>query len=104
MNNTSKKFLNLKMKANYYKKSECVKAAEEISEKKQITGMSIRQLAAEIYTHALVYYTFPILPEVIRNTKFAQRAFRSASNGIDLEDGGDTLKRRVCYSLIYSFC
>lgn len=104
MNESTKKYLNLKMKAKYYKKAECVKAAEEIAEKKQITGMSIRQLAAEIYTHALVYYNFPILPDAIRNTKFAQRAFRSAANGIDLEDGGDTLKRRVCYSLIYSLC
>lgn len=100
----TKKYLSLKMRANYYRKSDCVQAAEDIVAKKQITGMSVRQLAAEIYTHAMIYYNFPILPDRIRNTKFMQRAFRSASNGIDLEDNGDSWKRRFCYSLIWSFC
>lgn len=100
----AKKYLNLKMRANYYRKNECLLAAENIVEKKQITGMSVRQIAAEIYTHAVICYNFPILPDKIRNTGFMQRAFRSALNGIDLEDNGDTWKRRFCYSLIWSFC
>lgn len=103
MDNT-KKYMNLEMKANYYKKSDCIDKAKSIIESKQITGMSVRQLAAEIYTHAFIYYSFPNLPEVIRNTKFMQKAFRSAANGIDLEDNGDTIARRFCYSIIFGVC
>lgn len=102
--NTTKKYMNLKMKADYYKKNECLREAKAIIENNQITGMSVRQLAAEIYTHAKVYYSFPCLPEIIRKTKFMQKAFRSAANGIDLEDNGDKFSRRICYSLIFGLC
>lgn len=104
MTTSTKKYLNLRIKANYHKKNECIREAENIVANRSITGMSVRQIAAEIYTHALIYYAFPNLPEAIRNTKFMQRAFNSAANGIDLEDNGDTRGRRFCYSLIWSVC
>lgn len=98
-----KKYLNLEMNDIYYNKNNCVEAAENIIKNRQITGMSVRQLAAEIYTHAFIYYNFHILPAIIRNTSIAKRVYNSTANGIDLEDNGDTLKRRICYSLIWSF-
>lgn len=104
MTNNTKKYLNLEMKEIYYNKKGCVATAEEIVEKKQITGMTVRQLAAEIYTHAFIYYNFHFLPKMLRETKLAKKIFNSAANGIDLEDNGDTLKRRFCYSVIWSIC
>ena len=76
----------------------------EIIDKKLITGMTTRQISEEIYTHAFVYYNFKYLPEFIRNMKISKRIYNSAANGIDLEDDGDKLHRRICYSLIWNFC
>lgn len=100
----TKKYLNLEMNDIYYNKEECLNAADDIIANEQITGMTKTQIAEEIYTHAFVFYNFHYLPEFIKNTAIAKRIFNSAANGIDLEDNGDTLKRRICYSLIWSFC
>lgn len=99
-----KKYLSLEMNDIYYNKKNCVEKAKDIVANKQITGMSIRQLAAEIYSHAFVYFNFHYLPKFIRETKLAKRVFNSAANGIDLEDNGDFLRRRIAYSIIWSIC
>lgn len=100
-NSSDKKYINLEMSESFYNKESCLHKAEEILESSLITGMSVKQLAAEIYTHAFVYYNFEILPEVIRNISFAQKVFNSTANGIDLEDNGDSLPRRACYAVIW---
>lgn len=104
MTNEIRKTLNLEMKKSYYDKKECLVEAQEIFDSKKITGMTVQQIAEEIYTHAFVFFNFHFLPSKIRETNLARRIFNSAANGVDLEDDGDTFKRRVCYSLIWAFC
>ncbi len=104
MTNTVRKTLNLEMKESFYNKADCLIEAKEIVDSEKITGMTVHQVAEEIYTHAFVFFNFRFLPAKIRETNLARRIFTSAANGVDLEDNGDTLKRRICYSLIWAFC
>lgn len=96
------KYLNLEMDKCYYDKKNCLKIAEDILLSKKITGMTVRQLAAELYAHAFIFYNFPKLPKAIREISVAKRAYESAANGIDLQDDGDTLKRRAAYYIIFN--
>lgn len=104
MTNTIRKTLNLEMKECYYDKKECIVEAQKIFDSKKITGMTVMQIAEEIYTHAFVFVNFHFLPAKVRETALARRIFNSAANGVDLEDNGDTVKRRICYFLIWAFC
>ena len=104
MTNEIRKTLNLEMKDSFYDKEECLIEAQKIYDSKMITGMTVNQIAEEIYTHAFVFFNFHFLPAMIRETALASRIFNSAANGVDLEDNGDTFKRRICYSLIWNLC
>lgn len=61
------------MKKSYYDKKECLIEAQEIFDSKKITGMTVQQIAEEIYTHAFVFLNFHILPSKIRETNLARR-------------------------------
>ena len=97
----SKKYLNIGMYADYNNKKKCFEKAKEIIENKQITGMTVKQLAAEIYTHGFIYYRYDRLPKFIKNFSLAKRFYNSCDNGVDLEDGGDRWYRNVVYRIIY---
>ncbi len=93
--------MNIGMRAEYSDKKECLAIARDIIAKKQITGMTERQLAAEIYTHGYIHSHFDRLPGFLKKSRFAQKAYRSCDNGVDLGDGGDTRFRKIMYFLIY---
>lgn len=97
------KVLNLRMEEKYFSKKGSTDAALEILNLEKITGMTVSGLAAEIFAHAYVYYKFDKLPGFIKNTGLAKHLYNCAADGIDLEDNGDSLKRRVCYRLIWIF-
>ncbi len=99
----SKKYLNIGMYADYNNKKKCFEKAKEIIENKQITGMTVKQLAAEIYTHGFIYYRFDKLPKFIKYTSLAKRFYNSCDNGVDLEDDGDRWYRKFAYRMIYIF-
>ena len=98
-----KKTLQIPMGKKLYNKKYCVKLAKKIRRKKQISGMSIRELAHEIYAHAYVFYNFRLVPEFLRNVRPFKSIYKSVSDGVDLEDNGDTLIRRIAYRLIWEF-
>jgi len=98
------KYLNIPMDRYYYDKKNCVESAEAIIKEEKITGMTKRQIAAELYAHAFIYFNFQRIPKIIRETSFAKRMYESTANGIDLEDNGDTIKRRIFYAFVYSVC
>lgn len=104
MNESTANIVNLQMSAKFHKKNECLLTAADLIASRQITGMSIRQVAAEIYSNAFIYYVFPHLPEVLRKTGLIQRAFNAAIAGIDLNSNGTCLKNRIAYSLIWKLC
>lgn len=97
----AKKYLNLEMSDYYFDRDNCMKAAQEIVDNEEITGMTVKQIAKEIYTHAYVYYKFDKLPQFVKDLSIAKKAYNSAANGVDLEDNGDSLKRRVAYTCIW---
>lgn len=98
-----KKVLNLAMQKKYNNKMECLRTAREIMKEKKITGMSVTEIASEIFFHAFFFYNFNKLPGLIRNTSLFKRFYHSAEDGIDLEDNGDTFLRKLCYSFAWTF-
>ena len=96
-----KKVLNIGMRPEYADKKQCRAFARDIIAKKQITGMTERQLAAEIYTHGYIYYRFEKLPGFLKRSKTALRIYRSCANGVDLADDGDKWYRKAAYRLIW---
>ena len=97
-----KKYLNIGMNTDYNNKKKCYETAKEIIETEKITGMTVKQLAAEIYTHGFIYYRFDKLPKIIKNSSLAKRFYNSCDNGVDLEDGGDKWFRKIAYRIIYA--
>ena len=97
----AKKYMNIPMTETLNDRKLCKEMAEKIEAEKKITGMSVGQLECEIFAYAYVFCFFKYLPGFIRNTTFAKRVYRSVSDGVDLEDNGDTLVRRVFYRVIW---
>ncbi len=93
--------INLEMDSIYVNKENCVDLAKMLLKDGVIKGMSVKNLAAEIYTHASVYYVFEAIPSFIHKLPGFSSVYRSVSNGIDLEDGGDTHTRQLVYAVVY---
>ena len=97
----AKKYMNIPMTETLNDRKLCKVMAEEIEAEKKITGMSVGQLECEIFAHAYVFCFFKYLPDFVKNTSFAKRVYTSVSDGVDLEDDGDSLVRRVFYRVIW---
>ncbi len=100
-NTATKKYMNIPMTYELNNRELCRKMAGEIYEHHEITGMSRSQLYCEIFAHAYVFSFFRHIPEFIKNTAPAKRIYRSVADGVDLEDDGDTLVRRIFYRVIW---
>ncbi|MCR5637896.1 MAG: hypothetical protein K6F97_03545 [Lachnospiraceae bacterium] len=98
---TKKHYMNIPMEEKLYKRSNCEKIAEEIISDGKIIGMTKSQLACEIFAHAYVYYNFRFVPKFLGKNKVFKSVYRSVSNGVDLEDNGDTFVRRIAYRIIW---
>ena len=96
-----KKYKCIDMNTDLYDKNRCVEIAREIIDKKEIVHMNCSQLSKEIYAHAYVYYNFDIAPKWLRESKLGKSMYIISENGVDLEDGGDTLLRRIFYLLVW---
>ncbi|MBP5151704.1 MAG: hypothetical protein ILP13_02175 [Lachnospiraceae bacterium] len=102
-NNTAKKYMNIPMDKALYNRAFCKEMAMEIAESEQITGMSLSQLACEIFAHAYVYYNFRFIPRFLKGLKLFKSVYGSVENGVDLEDNGDKWYRRIAYRFIWFF-
>ena len=100
-NTTAKKYLNIPMDKALYNRAYCKEMAEKIAESDRITGMTLSQLACEIFAHAYVFYNFRFVPKFLKNSKLFKSVYRSVEDGVDLEDNGDKLYRRIAYRLIW---
>lgn len=96
-----KKTMNIPMAKGLYSRANCKKMAQEIADQETITGMSIGQLSCEIFAHAYIYYNFRLVPKFLRGAKMFQSFYRSVADGVDLEDDGDRLFRRIAYRVIW---
>ena len=97
----AKKYMKIPMTETLNDRKLCKVMAEEIASDKKITGMSVEQLECEIFAHAYVFCFFKYLPDFVKSTSFAKRVYTSVSDGVDLEDDGDSLVRRVFYRVIW---
>ena len=88
-----KKILTLKLEKRFKNKRACLKEAKRIRKEGLIEHMSKRQIAREIYFHSKAYRWSPPIGKFKR--------IRAHADPIDLEDGGDTLLRRVAYYLVW---
>lgn len=95
------KSIKLYMKDIYVNKDNCKDLAKQLLEEGLIEDMSEDGLAAEIYTHAFFYFLFDSMPDSIHELPVLSKVYNSVSNGIDLENGGDTHLRQIAYAVIY---
>jgi hypothetical protein len=97
----ARKILNIGMRPEYANKQYCRTLAKDILTNGQIAGMTVRQLAAEIFTHGYIHNRYPKLPAWIRNMALTKRIYASCDNGVDLADDGDTRVRKFGYAMIF---
>ena len=81
--------ISLDVKREYLNRKVCMDEARRLLRDGSVTGMSDRQLAGEIYFHAVAFY----MSEKIGNLP----RIRSHAETIDIDDGGDTSFRRAVY-------
>ena len=100
---SDKKTMKIPMEKKLYSRKYCREMAKEIAEEGKISGMSLSQLSCEIFAHAYVYYNFRFVPSFLKGKKAFKSLYKSVSDGVDLEDNGDKLVRRIAYRLIWLF-
>lgn len=96
-----RKHINIPMSEMLNDRKLCREMAREISDRNEITGMSNSQLSCEIFAHAYVYVIFKYVPDFIKKMNKAQSIYRSVSDGVDIEDNGDSLVRRIFYRVVW---
>ena len=101
MTETTRKHINIPMEETLNNRKLCKELAQQIVTEKSITGMTESQLSCEIFAHAYVYCNFRFVPGFIKNTSAAKSVYRSVADGVDLEDNGDKLVRRIFYRIIW---
>lgn len=97
----TKKYVSIPMEKKLYDRAYCKRLAQEIVEEERITGMSLGQLAREIFAHAYIFQNFRFVPKFLKEQKLFRSIYNSASNGVDLEDNGDKWYRRIAYGFIW---
>ena len=101
MNEVTRKHMNIPMTTALNNRAYCREMARTIEREGLITGMTTSQLSCEIFAHAYVFCNFKYVPQIVRNTSFAKSAYHSTADGVDLEDNGDSLVRRIAYRVIW---
>jgi hypothetical protein len=85
--------LKIDVKREYLNKEECLAMARRLLREGAVKGMSVKQLASEIYFHAAAFY-------FCEKAKYLPR-LREHANIIDLDDGGDTRITRAAYAAVW---
>lgn len=84
------KISSLDVRKDFLDKKACLNEARRILREGIISGMSEKQLASEIYFHALAFF-------FCEKTGLF-RGMKEHAHLIDLDDGGDILRRRIIYA------
>ncbi len=93
--------VNIGMKDEYGDKKKCLELAEEILGSGKLTGVTPKQMAAEIYSHHKCYVLIKKLPGFLRKNPVIKRMYQSCDNGVDLSDYGDPAWRKMIYACVY---
>mgnify|MGYP000934548229 CR=1 FL=1 len=92
--------VSLPVKSSYLNRQNCIVTAAGLINGGKVSGMTLHQIAAEIYAHAMAYYCSPVLIGIgISRAEVNNLIIRA--NPIDIADGGDTSVRRALYNTIW---
>lgn len=94
------KTLQVPLEKGFSNKKNCMKKAQEILDKGLITGMTQKQLAQEIFAHAMCFQMATVAEKMgFKNKEFDYLLLHA--DPVDLCDNGDTRERREIYTLIW---
>lgn len=93
--------VSLPMNNTYLNKATCLSKAQELINNGQVTGMTTNAIAQEIYAHAACYYEADYIKSLGISSSVLNYLTSHASM-VDIADGGDTLSRRIAYSVIWA--
>ena len=85
--------LSIPVRREYLDKKECLREAHRLKHDGMIHGMSKKQIAREIYFHAVMFHYC--------NRTNRHGWWREHADPINLHDGGDTLLRRAAYAVCW---
>ena len=101
MQNTFGGSVHLPVSRDYLNREYCQGFALSLLGLKAVTGMTVLEVAQELYAHAVAYYH----GATIRNNNSINSAVKnylmSKGSVIDIEDGGDTAIRKAAYAVIW---
>ena len=81
------------VKREYLSRDDCLEEARRLLSEDVVKGMSERQLAGEIYFHAVAFHISEKIGMMPRT--------RAHAIVVDLDDGGDKLIRRIAYAVVW---
>ena len=84
------KKVSIPVRREFLDKQECLKEARELFHEGNLRGMNEKQIARELYSHAVVYYFCD------RTGKFS--FFKDHASPIDMRDGGDNPLMRAAFA------
>ena len=92
--------VSLPMQPIYMTKTACEIKAFSLIANEEVTGMTMLEIAKEIYAHAQCYYNAATLKALGVENDMVDELYERA-NPIDIEDGGDTFVRKTFYNLLW---
>ena len=93
IDSSTKVKLSIPVRHEYLDKKACLREAHELKREGKIHGMSKKQIAREIYFHAVMFHYC--------NRTNRQGWWREHADPINLRDGGDKLLRRAAYAVCW---
>lgn len=94
---------NLTMDSYYRSKDNCMLTARRLVSTGRVTGMTQKQVAQEIFAHAVAYYASSTLGKIPGIGSSIEDYLYEKGKEINIDDGGDTAKRRAAYVIIWTF-
>ena len=82
--------VSIPVRREFLDKQECLKEARKLLREGALRGMNEKQIARELYSHAVVFYFCE------RTGRFA--FLKKHASPIDMRDGGDILPSRIAFA------
>ena len=98
--NTSEDGVEVPMSPAYLTKTACEVKAATMLINKEVTGMTMLELAKEIYAHACCFYGATVVKALGVDSAIVDEIYERA-NPVNIDNGGDTLERKIAYELIW---
>ena len=80
-------------------KDYCKTKAQNLIDDGSVTGMTQLQIAQELYAHAVAHYVGTAIQNCGVDMSFL---LKHTNDGCQIDDNGDTCKRRIAYSVVWT--